>query len=215
MITGNSNTAQVDRLPNANEFAGGDQGVAIPIAKAWRIGGDQIAWRCPFCRGLHIGGEPQPDDDEPTRVGLCMEGFSDENFGRECKVDIRQGRPPQNVRIAIERSYPLGNLAIAFHEISNGRSISWTKLAQHNPADEVERFWVPSKQQILFALKALADCGAMDEALALRAELGELTGRQLWRAAASDFWRRRPGRSWKNRLLNALRQAWLQHGGAI
>lgn len=215
MITGNSNAAQVDRLPNANEPTGGDQVVAIPIAKAWRIGGDQIAWRCPNCRGLHLSGEPEPDDKQPTRYAFCMSAFAADDESPEFALDIRPGRPPQNVRIAIERAYPLGNLAIAYEQISNGHSISWTRLRQHDPADEIERFWVPSKQQILFALKALADCGAMDEALALRAELGELTGRQLWRAAASDFWRRRPGRSWKNRLLNALRQAWLQHGGAI
>lgn len=215
MITANQKATQVDRLPNANESAGSDQDDALPVAKAWRIGGDRIAWRCPNCKGLHLSGEPEPDDDRPTRYSFCMEAFAASDTSPEYALDIRPGRPPQNVRIAIERAYPLGNLACAYREISNGRAISWTKLAQHDPADEVERFWRPSKDQVFFALKALADCGAMDEALALRAELGQLTGRKLWRAAASDFWRRRPGRSWKNRLLSALRQTWLQHGGPL
>lgn len=215
MITGNQTATQVDRLPNANQPVGINQDVALPVAKAWRIGGDRIAWRCPNCKGLHLSGEPEPDDARPTRYGLCMAAFAAEDVSPEFVLDIRPGRAPQNVQLAIAKGYPLGDLAVAYHEISHGRAISRAKLAKHDPADEVERFWVPSKQQILFAFGALARCGAMDEALALRAELGELTGRKLWRAAASDFWRRRPGRSWKNRLLNALRQAWLQHGGAL
>lgn len=184
----------------------------LPRAKAWRIGGGRIAWTCPRCGGLHLSGEPVAGADDGVRVGFCMSAFESTDIGSEFYLDVQPGRPPSNVEAAIKRGYPLADLAAAFDAISGGREISASKFASHGEDDE-EDFWKPSKGEFLAALKALADCGAMEEALAFRAELGQLTGRQLWRCAAADFLRQQPGRSWRERLLTALRECWLRHGG--
>ena len=183
----------------------------LPRANAWLIGGERIAWKCPNCGGLHLSGKPVAGDDEP-RFGLCMGAFASDESGAEAYLDIQPGQPPENVETAIKRGYPLADLAAAFDAINGGREVSASKFACHGEDDE-EDFWKPSKGEFLAALNALRECGALDEAAAFRAELGQLTGRQLWRCAAADFLRRQAGRSWRERLLTALRECWLRHGG--
>lgn len=187
---------------------------ALPIATAWRIGQGLVVAKCPLCHGIHKHGEPQADD-EPRRVGHCESIFSNADPGAEYVLEVRAGAPPHQVAIAIKADLPLNNLARAYELISDGRSFSEWKFRHRDPDDDDERFWVPAAEDIRFAFDALRRCGGLDEAVALRAELASLTGAQLWRAAASDVWRRRPGRSWRNRLLHALMQCWRQNGGPV
>lgn len=172
-----------------------------------------VAIRCPLCGGRHLHGVPHSGEPEPA-APHCPEEFRDESLPDEYRIVLKEGAPPHDIATSLDRGYPLGDLPIAYRLISDGRAVSYTRLARgdHDPDDLP---WIPSGEDVAFALSTLGHCGALDEAAAFRAELAGIGGRQLWRLAASDAWRRWPGRSWRERLLHALHQCWRQNGGPV
>lgn len=202
-------------LQTANTSEISDQSsITVPRARAWRIGGGLIVVRCPLCGGRHIHGQPETAD-ETSRVPHCSPAFLDETQApREYVLDVKRGPPPDQISDSLRRDLPLGDLGIAYEMLSDGERISQTKFDARDE-DGPENFWIPGVAQLRFAFRALSQCGGLDEAIALRAELAGLTGRGLLRAAASDIWRRQPGRTWRAKLLRALQTCWRQHGGPV
>lgn len=205
-------SAQADRSQNADAPSPAYQG-SIPTAPAWRIGRGLVAIRCPLCGGRHIHGVPHSSEFE-TATSNCPDEFRDDSLPDEYRIALKAGPPPHDIAESLRRDYPLGNLPLAYRAIEQGNSCSYTRLARgdHEP-DDIP--WIPGGPDIRFALSVLARCGAMDEAAALRSELAGKDGQVLWRLAAADAWRRWPGRTRRERLLEAIRQCWRQCGGPV
>jgi hypothetical protein len=178
----------------------------------WRIGRTKdrtvlVAGKCPLCGGVHRHG--WSPNSINTRVGHCPAVFKTSTTSHEYRLAFSEGPAPDWIATAL--TYPLGDLAACYALLDEPRKC--VSAYPIRSSDRSEVIWVPDPKDVRFCLRTLGECGALDEALAFRTELGELPPVKATRGAVVDTWLRSHGPTMRLRLMDALRSCWLRHGG--